>query len=93
VATSHQKSSRAGYQDYASGSDAVGAATEHHGIKAYRVGLRFSDQPRYILRAEGVETLECVRPRDERESSRALQPGVIIGWMDWDKVEPVIFSG
>ncbi len=37
--------------------------------------------------------LECVRPRDERESSRALQPDVIIGWMDWDKVELFIFSG
>jgi hypothetical protein len=48
---------------------------------------------RYILWVEGVKTLECVRPRDERESSRAFQPDVIIGWMDWDKVEPFIFSG
>ncbi len=52
-----------------------------------------SDQPRLILRAEGVETLECVRPRDERDSSRALQRDVIIGWVDWDKVEPFIHSG
>ncbi len=55
--------------------------------------LRLSDHPRHILWTEGVETLECVRPRDERESSRIFQPDVIIGWMDWDKVEPFIFSG
>ncbi len=62
-------------------------------METYWVRLRFSDHPQYILRAEGVETLECVRPRDERENSRALQPDVIIGWMDWDKVELFIFSG
>ncbi len=54
--------------------------------------LRLSDHPRHILWAEGVETLECVRTRDEQETSRILQPDVIIGWMDWDKVEPFIFS-
>jgi hypothetical protein len=61
--------------------------------EAYRVRLRLSDQPQFILRAEGVETLECVRPRDERDSSRPLQPDVIIGWADWDKVEPFMHSG
>jgi hypothetical protein len=51
-------------------------------MEAYRVHLRLSDQPQFILRAEGVKTLECVRPRDERDCSRALQPDVIIGWVD-----------
>ncbi len=54
--------------------------------EVYQVQLRLSDQLRFILRAEGVKTLECVRPRDERDSSRALQPDVIISWVDWDKV-------
>jgi hypothetical protein len=58
--------------------------------EAYQVRLRLSDQPQFIL---GAETLECVRPRDERDSSRALQPDMIIGWVDWDKVEPFIHSG
>jgi hypothetical protein len=61
--------------------------------EAYRVCLRLSDQPQFILRAEGVETLECVRPRDERDCSRALQLDVIIGWVDWDKVEPFMHNG
>jgi hypothetical protein len=61
--------------------------------EAYQVRLRLSDHPRYILQAEGVETLECVRPRDEQESSSALQPDMIIGCMDWEKVQPFIFSG
>jgi hypothetical protein len=61
--------------------------------KAYQVRLRLSDQPRFILPAEGVKTLKCVRPRDERDSSRALQPDVIIGWVDWNKVEPIMCSG
>jgi hypothetical protein len=47
--------------------------------EAYRVRLRLSDWPQFILQAEGVETLECVRPRDERDCWRALQPDVIIG--------------
>ncbi len=55
--------------------------------------LRLSDHPQYILWAEGVKTLECVRPKNEQESLRILQPDVIIGWMDWDKVEPFVFSG
>jgi hypothetical protein len=32
-----------------------------------------------VLRAEGVETLECVRPKNERNDSRVLQPDVFIG--------------
>ncbi len=55
--------------------------------------LRLSDQPQLILRAEGVETLECVRPRGERDSSRALQPDVIVSWADWDKAQPFMKSG
>ncbi len=60
--------------------------------EAYRVRLRLSDHQRCILWAEGVETLECVRPRDERGSSRALQPDMIVGRMDWEKVQPYMFS-
>jgi hypothetical protein len=54
--------------------------------EAYRVRLRLSDKPQFVLRAEGVETLESVRPRYERDNSRVLQPDVIVGWADWDKV-------
>ncbi len=61
--------------------------------EAYRVRLRLSDHPQYLLRAEGVETLECVRPRSEQENSRVLQPDMIIGGMDWDKVKLFIHSG
>jgi hypothetical protein len=62
-------------------------------MEEYQVRLRLSDQPRFILRAEGFKTLECVRPRDERDSSRALQRDMIIGWVDWDKLESFIHSG
>jgi hypothetical protein len=61
--------------------------------EGYRVRRTLSDWPQFILRAEGVETLECARPRDERDSSRALHPDVIIGWADRDKGEPFIHSG
>jgi hypothetical protein len=37
--------------------------------EAYRVRLRLSDEPQFVLRAEGVETLECVRPRNEQNDS------------------------
>jgi hypothetical protein len=37
--------------------------------------------------------LECVRQRDEWENSRALQPDVIIGWMDLEKVQLFIHTG
>ncbi len=64
----------------------------YHRVSQRRFGLRLSNHPLYILRSEGVE-LECIKPRDVRESSRALQLDVIIDWMDWDEVEPFIFSG
>ncbi len=47
--------------------------------KAYQVRLRLSGDPRFVLPAEGVETLECVRSRSERRDARVLQPDVIIG--------------
>jgi hypothetical protein len=50
--------------------------------EAYQVRLRLSGEPRFVLRAEGVETLECVRSRSERRGARVLQPDVIIGWPD-----------
>ncbi len=50
--------------------------------EAYQIQLRLSSEPRFVLHAEGVETLECVRSRNERGSARALQPDVIIGWPD-----------
>jgi hypothetical protein len=46
-----------------------------------------------MLRAEGLETLECIRSRNERNGTRALQPNVIIGWSDWNKVQPFAMSG
>ncbi len=61
--------------------------------EAYQIQLRLSSEPRFMLRAEGVETLECVRSRNERGSARALQPDVIIGWPDWGKVQPFVSSG
>ncbi len=61
--------------------------------KAYQIQLRLSSEPRFVLRAEGVETLECIRSRSERRSARALQPDVIIGWPDWNKVQPFVTSG
>jgi hypothetical protein len=57
------------------------------------VQLKLSGEPRFMLRAEGVETLECVRPRNERNDARVLQPDVIIGWADWNKVQPFAMSG
>jgi hypothetical protein len=45
--------------------------------KAYQVRLRLSGEPRFILRAEGVETLECVRSKSERKDTRVLQPDVV----------------
>ncbi len=45
-------------------------------IEAYQVRLKLSGEPRFVLRAEGVETLECVRPRYERNDARVLQPDV-----------------
>jgi hypothetical protein len=61
--------------------------------EAYQVRLKLSGEPRFVLRAEGVETLECVRPKNERNDSRVLQPDVIIGWADWNKVQPFAMSG
>ncbi len=61
--------------------------------EAYQVQLRLSSEPRFILRAEGVETLECIRSRSERRGARALKPDVIIGWSDWNKVQPFVMSG
>jgi hypothetical protein len=60
--------------------------------EAYQVRLRLSGEPRFVLRAEGVETLECVRSRSERRDARVLQPDVIIGWPDWNKVQPFAMS-
>jgi hypothetical protein len=61
--------------------------------EAYQVQLRLSSEPRFVLRAEGVETLECIRSRSERGSARALQPDVIIGCPDWNRVQPFMMSG
>ncbi len=61
--------------------------------EAYRVRLRLSDEPQFVLRAEGVETLECVRPRNKWNNLRTLQPDVIVGWADWDKVQPFVTGG
>ncbi len=53
--------------------------------EAHQVWLRLSSEPQFVLRAEGVETLECVRSRCERRDAGVLQPDVIIGWPDWNK--------
>jgi hypothetical protein len=60
--------------------------------EAYQVWLRLSGEPRFVMRVEGVETLECVRSRSERRGARALQPDVIIGWPDWNKVQTFAMS-
>jgi hypothetical protein len=45
--------------------------------EAYQIQLRLSSSdPWFVLRAEGVETLECVRSRSERGSAKALQPAI-----------------
>ncbi len=62
-------------------------------IEAYQVRLKLSGEPRFTLSTEGVETLECVRPRNERNDERVLQPDVIISWADWNKVQPFAMSG
>jgi hypothetical protein len=36
--------------------------------KAYRVWLRLSGEPQFVLRTEGIETLECVRSKTERRT-------------------------
>jgi hypothetical protein len=61
--------------------------------EAYQVWLKLSGEPQFVLRAEGVETLECVRSRNERNNTGVLQPDVIIGWSDWNKVQPFAMSG
>jgi hypothetical protein len=61
--------------------------------ESYQVRLRLSGKPRFVLRAEGVETLECVRSRSERRGAIFLQPDVIFGWPDWNKVQPFAMSG
>ncbi len=61
--------------------------------EAYQVRLRLSGEPRFVLRAEGVETLECDRSRSERRGARVLQPDVIVGWSDWNKVQLFVTRG
>jgi hypothetical protein len=61
--------------------------------EAYQVRLKLSGEPRSVLHAEGVETLECVRSRNERKDAIILQPDVIIGWSDWNKVQPFAMRG
>jgi hypothetical protein len=92
VAPSHQEQLRAGHQNHASGSDAVGATAERCGgvPGAAEEGLWTAE---HVLQAEGVETLECVRPRAERGDSRIFQSDVIIGWRDWERVRGFLFSG
>jgi hypothetical protein len=61
--------------------------------EVYQVRLRLSGEPRFVLRAEGIETLQCVRSRSERKDTRVLQPDVIIGWSEWNKVQPFAMNG
>jgi hypothetical protein len=62
--------------------------------EAYKVQLRRgSSQPEHVLWAEGVETLEFMKPRAKRENSMILQPDVIIGWRDWVRLKPFMISG
>jgi hypothetical protein len=86
VAQSHKEPTHERDEDHAPGSGTVGLTQSV--TEAYQVQLRLSSEPRFVLRAEGVETLECIRSRSERRSARALQPDLIIGWPDWGKVQP-----
>jgi hypothetical protein len=62
--------------------------------EAYKVQLRRgSSQPEHVLQAKGIETLECMRPRAEREYSMILQQDVIVGWRDWERLGSFMFSG
>jgi hypothetical protein len=61
--------------------------------EAYQVRLKLSGEPLFVLPAEEVKTLECVRSKNERKDTRVLQPDVIIGWSDWNKVQPFAMSG
>ncbi len=61
--------------------------------EAYQVRLKLSGEPRSVLHAEGVETLECVKSRNERNNAKVLPPDVIISWSDWNKVQPFAMSG
>jgi hypothetical protein len=60
--------------------------------EAYQVRLKLSGKPLFVLHAEGIEMLECVRSRNEQRDARVLQPDVIIGWSDWNKVQPFAMS-
>ncbi len=72
---------------------AIRLGLAHSVTEAYQVRLRLSGEPRFVCRAEGVQTLECFRLRSERRDARVLQPDVIIGWPDWNKVQPFAMSG
>jgi hypothetical protein len=39
--------------------------------EAYQVRRRLSGEPRFELRAEGLETLECVRSKSERRTQES----------------------
>jgi hypothetical protein len=91
MAQSHQESARRRDKNHASGSDTIRLTQSV--TEAYQGRLKLSGEPRFELRAEGVETLECVRSRNERKDTRVLQPDVIIGWSDWNKVQPFAMSG
>ncbi len=62
--------------------------------EAYLVQLRRgSGRPEHMLRAEGIETLECVRRGAERGDLRIFQPDVIIEWKDWEWMRVFLFNG
>jgi hypothetical protein len=90
MAQGHQESARGRDEDHAPGSNTAGVRPECH--RDLPSAAEAVQRPRFILRAEGVETLECIRSRSERRGARALQPDVIIGWSDWNKVQPFVMS-
>ncbi len=91
VAQSHQKSARGRDENHAPGSDTAGTRAECH--RSIPGAAEAIWRTAIVLHAKGVETLECVRLRNERKDARVLQPDVIIGWSDWNKVQPFAMSG
>ncbi len=91
LAQGRQESARGRDEDRASGGDTARIAAERH--RGLLGETEVVWRATVVLRAEGFETLKCVRPRNERNDSRILQPDVIIGWAGWDKVQLFAMSG
>jgi hypothetical protein len=86
MAQSHQESARGRDENHAPGSDTGGTPAECHrsvpgaAEAIWRTAVRTA---RRGSRNAGVRQV-----KNEREDARVLKPDVIIGWPDWNKVQP-----